>query len=414
MSTYVRRLMMRMRYASDLNHHTRSYSYMQTMKTPNTPTNLPPQIEITRLPTSNSSHTVSTHTTYHIYNIKDRYTTISTSADAPKNRFFGPITKKAREISTNDNDTEPTFFLHKPHLAFHKPPHVLYAGASKHSALPTALIHSTCFWRSYKLQLGPSLASLGVLDPRGVVPWKHNGGDAKTLKRDNTLLKGYKVRSWRLWGESGKSYTRSINTLRKYSSGTGNGEGDGNGDPDIVPPTHSPVHVNEVVNLSWTSPFSRHTRRYHFLFRGMDFYWKGTGTVNESKQCGVFLRFNHLKLVVKAPEEHGHEVCLGKYTSSVAKKKRGVLELFDGAMIRFSEEYALGLLEGRSDDGKSEDGVVEDGVEDRIVRLKKSTWYQIIVATAICMIASEKEKRHTLIDILMHAAEGGGGGGGGG
>jgi hypothetical protein len=126
----------------------------------------------------------------------------------------------------------------------------------------------------------------------------------------------------------------------------------------------------------------------------------------------MFLRFNHLKLVAKVPEENGHEVCLGKYTSSVARKKSGVLELFDGAMVRFGEEYSLGLLERESDDGETEYGVVEGNGEEKRARLKKSMWYQVIVATAVCMIASEKEKRHTLIDILMHAAEGGGGGGG--
>jgi hypothetical protein len=366
---------------------------------------------------------LSTHTTYHIYHAKDRYTTISTCADAPKDfcLSLSSSEQKARLISKNAcessaNEIKLNFFLHKPTLAFRKPPQVLYTGPSEHPVRPTVLIHPTCFWRSYKLQLGPSLAEPGVLDPRGVVCWKHNGGDKQTQKRDEKLLKGYKVRSWRLWGDSGKSYTRSINTLRKQPNGNGNGNE--NADPDILSPNSSsnpvftPAHANEVVHLTWTSPFSRHTRRYHFSFRGTDFYWKGTGTVHESRRCGMFLRFNHLKLVAKVPEENGHEVCLGKYTSSVARKKSGVLELFDGAMVRFGEEYALGLLERESDDGETEYGVVEGNGEEKRARLKKSMWYQVIIATAICMIASEKEKRRTLIDILMHAAEGGGGGGG--
>jgi hypothetical protein len=33
------------------------------------------------------------------------------------------------------------------------------------------------------------------------------------------------------------------------------------------------------------------------------------------------------------------------------------------------------------------------------------------MATALCMISSEKEKRHTLIDLLLQAGEGGGGAG---
>jgi hypothetical protein len=390
------------------------------IKALNTSAKLISQIDITRLPTSNSSCTLSTHTTYHIYHIKDRHTPISTCANAPKDRHFGlslseqkARLKSEKACETSANKITPNFFLHKPNLAFHKPPYVLYAWPSEHSVCPTVLIHSSCFWRSYKIQLGPSIAEPGVLDPRGVVSWKHNGGDKQTLKCDEKLLKGYKVRSWRLWGDSGKSYIRSINTLRKQPNGNANG----NADPDIIPPNPSnldftPARANEVVHLTWTSPFSRHTRRYHFSFRGTDFYWKGTGTVHESRRCGMFLRFNHLKLVVKVPEEEGHEVCLGKYTSSVARKKSGVLELFDGAMVRFDEEYALGLLDRGSEDAETEDGLVENNGENKRARLKKSMWYQVSVATAICMVASEKEKRHTLIDLLMHAAEGGGGGGG--
>jgi folylpolyglutamate synthase/dihydropteroate synthase len=105
----------------------------------------------------------------------------------------------------------------------------------------------------------------------------------------------------------------------------------------------------------------------------------------------MFLRFNHLKLVAGvSAEKGGHEVCLGKYTSSIAKEKSGVLELFDGAIVRFAEEHALGSLE-EGLDGESEERVAEDDVDVKI--------------------ASEKEKRHTLIDILVEAASQGGGGG---
>jgi hypothetical protein len=38
--------------------------------------------------------------------------------------------------------------------------------------------------------------------------------------------------------------------------------------------------------------------------------------------------------------------------------------------------------------------------------------YQLIMATAMCMIIGEKEKRHTLMDLILQAAEGGGGAGG--
>jgi hypothetical protein len=57
----------------------------------------------------------------------------------------------------------------------------------------------------------------------------------------------------------------------------------------------------------------------------------------------------------------------------------------------------------------------EEEEEDtaRILRMKRSTLYQVFVATAMCMIKSEKEKRHTLLDLLIAAITEGGGGAGG-
>jgi hypothetical protein len=54
--------------------------------------------------------------------------------------------------------------------------------------------------------------------------------------------------------------------------------------------------------------------------------------------------------------------------------------------------------------------VVEETQDAKIVKVKKSTLYQVIVATAMCMIKSEKEKRHTLLDLITSAGEGGAGG----
>jgi hypothetical protein len=278
------------------------------------------------------------------------------------------------------------------------------------------LIHEACLWRTYRLQLGPSLAEKGVLDPRGVVSWRHNGGDKKALKTDGAKLKGYKVRTWRLWGETGKAYVRGVKETRLCS--------DEANDPDVLKKDDTPARADEVVYLRWTSPFSRHTRCYHFHYRGVDFYWKGTGTVRESRMCGSFMRFNHLKLVARLPMAHANEkgkeddkveICLAKFTSSVAKMKSGVLDVFDAAILRLVEEHVPGILDLNSP-GNDERGIevlVEDHAGEKMLRLKKSSLYQVIVATAMCMISSEKEKRHKLLELLLQAAEGGGGGGGG-
>lgn len=135
----------------------------------------------------------------------------------------------------------------------------------------------------------------------------------------------------------------------------------------------------------------------------------------------MFLRFNHLKLVAKVPlkaSEDGQddehiEICLGKYTSSVAKMKYGVLELYDGALLRVVEGWMpMLLVGGDEEEGESSKEKSGDEVDvEKIALLKKSPFYQVIMATAMCMIKSEKEKRHTLLDLIIQAGEGGGGAG---
>jgi hypothetical protein len=108
------------------------------------------------------------------------------------------------------------------------------------------------------------------------------------------------------------------------------------------------------------------------------------------------------------------EVCLGKFTSSVAKQKSGVLELYDDVVLRLIEEHVPSMLEREYVEMWKEESavVLNDSSGEKISKLKKSTLYQAIMATAMCMIMSEKEKRHTLIDVILGITEGGGGAGG--
>jgi hypothetical protein len=245
-----------------------------------------------------------------------------------------------------------------------------------------------------------------------VVAWRHHGGDRKALKTDDRKLKGYKVRTWRLWGETGKEFVHSLKANREAGQGF---------DPDVPKKPgvelEGPVTADEVVHLRWQNPLSRHTRCYHFQYAGIDFYWKGTGSVRESRACGLFLRFNHLKLVAKLPvhekqdEADQHEVCLGTYTSSVASKKNGTLEFADAAILGLIDEHVPWVLPQSS--LKMRPGGEEEGEAARMSEMKKSMMYQVFVATAMCMIISEKEKRHTLLNLLMTAATEGGGGAGG-
>jgi hypothetical protein len=187
-------------------------------------------------------------------------------------------------------------------------------------------------------------------------------------------------------------------------------------DPDVAKDSSvksgEPAMANEVVYLRWKNPLSRHTRCYHFHYAGIDFFWKGTGSVQESRTCGFMLRFNHLKLVAKLPvtdkkEEMQVEVCLGTYTSSVAARKSGILEFFDAVILRLIDEFAPSMLARPEEECEEKE---QDVV--RISRMKRSTLYQVFVATAMCMIKSEKEKRHTLLDLIIAGITEGGGAGG--
>lgn len=368
-------------------------------------------INITRLPTSASEplDPNAARSTYHIYPHKEKHRRISSTVDFKKESPLSGAKRRARKqkkalkessvvAEAQEGDPDDAFFLQSPYLAFHSPPKVLYIGSDKH-AVPVVLIHGAMFWKKYRLQYGPSIAAPGVVDPRGVVSWKHNGGDKATLKADDRKLKGYKVRTWRLWGETGKAYVQDVRASRE--AGTGE-DPDSNSDA-TTGMRESPALADGVVYLEWEHPFSRHTRRYHFHYNGIDFYWKGTGTVNKSKYCGIFVCFNHLKLVARLPplnaQREQSEICLAKYISSVTSKKCGRLDIFDSAILCLVEDY----LPPRRNIGAEEEEDVEIGI------LKKSPLYSIILATALCMIAAEKEKREAVGEWLEEVVESGGG-----
>jgi tRNA(Leu) C34 or U34 (ribose-2'-O)-methylase TrmL len=380
--------------------------------------------------------------TYHVYHKHERLHYILTPKPVkPWDRLW-PKRKKKREekpkekrpSDSNDYDKELSseeakalepisFFIRKPIISFKSdPPRVLMRGRSKNSQ-PIALIHSGNFWRSLKLQFGDGLAE-GVIDPRGVVSRCHH---VKKKLRKEADLKGYKVRTWRLWGESGKAYHRAINERRKQ--GFPDEEAICDPEPSVIVDSKRPI-IDEVVMLDWVSPISTDPRRYHFRFRGMDFYWKGTGTVKESRFCGMWFRYNHLKLVIKVPlssadpellrrsktnlsrrrsnaeSEYG-EICLAKYTSLVGKRRGGRFEIYDDAVQHIHDQY---LVFGDSTKGIEKDQ--EKDLEKKPVDIRQSRLYSVLAATGVTMVMIEWQKRETIrkiIEILAGAGEGGGG-----
>jgi len=356
--------------------------------------------------------------TYNIYHRKDE-----------KEHFIiTPVTSKYREYSNprkalkgqdifRHPDKIPaaaasnTYYLRKPYVSFHHAPRTLRKGTTKDAPV-VCLIHNSSFWRKWKLQFGANIQY--VIDPRGVVP-KEYACDARP-QQNISRVKGYGVRSWRLWCETGKAYHRQVNEARKSG----------------LPPEHpaeKPIKqpiVDEEVHFSWHSPFSHKTRLYCFNYAGLEFYWKGTGTVKETKTCGWFMRFHHLKLCMRVPinataeaddpvkrtASRGpilspissrragfREICLAKYTSSIIAKKAGVLEIYDDVLQR---SYLDGIIPLDADQRKELETAGALGV-------KKLRLYEVIIASAMCMIIGEWQKRMVIVAILAAGGEGGGG-----
>ncbi|PVH93582.1 hypothetical protein DM02DRAFT_676745 [Periconia macrospinosa] len=352
-------------------------------------------------------------TIYHIYPHENRkkhhkhiQSEVDFSKESPRGAAKRELRKKKQKTESvaveQSEDDDKAFFLHKPYLAFHSPPKVLYNGPDK-KAKPVVLIHAGSFWREYKLQYGDSLAARNVIDPRGVVKWKHNGGTKEELKLDDRKLKGYKVRTRRFWGEQGKTYVRQVQTNRQ------NGTGD---DPNVVVggsgnEGQQIAKAEGVVYLRWERPFSLKTRQYKFTYADVEFRWKGTKSVRKSGLFGVFMRYTQLKLEAQLPatisgKEAGTSVCLGKYISSVSKQKHGRLELYGEAISNLRDHITRlamknGVNENQTEKGKS---------------LRDTELYQLIIATAMCMIQSEKQKRAAAGKWIKDALEGGGDGGG--
>ncbi|KAF2092651.1 hypothetical protein NA57DRAFT_62178 [Rhizodiscina lignyota] len=369
-------------------------------------------------------------TVYHVYNRRHdhKHYLITPTVDPERQSFWGRRPKRKRkgqkqEIGeesghgsiespsrtggTKHNSTN-HYFLHFPTVCFRAPPRTLRLGNSKDD--PTVcILHNSFLWRRWRLQLGDGLGAPGVVDGRGVVSVEHDWSKRSgAVKRADTDLEGYKLRTWRSWGESGKRFHRDENAHREAAK-----ESKSDVPHAIVLKTMAPTAADEVVYLSWTSPFSHHTRRYHFHFRGVDFYWKGTGTVKESHFCGIFVRFNHLKLVAKVPlynDTDGDEgdaleyrdIFLAKYTCSVKEAKAGMLEIYDAAVERFVSEYLSG---NERKSGKEFGGIKKqvDGAPTMRARVMRRM-HTVIVATAMCMIIGERQKRETIKEILIAAA----------
>lgn len=304
---------------------------------------------------------------WHVYHKGDEHISITPFINPRKE--LGSNKKRHDKLAAgypkprDRTDESNSYFVHHPTLLFHNTPRTLRRG-NKKNGTPICLIKCGAFWRNWTIQFGGNLKD--VIDPRGVVKWECRSNPNNTTLNDDRALKGYKVRTWRVWGESGESYHRQVNARRKAEKeelaeekqkakaldngpvGMENITEAGKQDSSYSqtkfpsPPSYSavqqeamprPAVAEEAVRLNWSSPFSLNTRRYSFEYANIKFSWKGTRDVHPvDKLARWFMPFSHLKLIARLPGIESEETFVGKYTPSFAYRKFGELWVFDSVV----------------------------------------------------------------------------------
>jgi hypothetical protein len=358
---------------------------------------------------------------WHVYHKGDEHITITPFIN-PKKEFglnknsHKKLAAEYPQIPDRNNESN-SYFVHHPTLLFHNAPRTLRRG-NKKTGTPVCLIKCGAYWLNWKIQFGDNLKD--IIDPRGVVKWECRSNPNNTTLNDDRALKGYKVRTWRVWGESGKRYHRQVNAQRKEKKNaeglddspveTEEATGDGKQDlsysqkKDPSPPPYSdspqavrsqPAVAEEAVRLNWSSPLSLNTRRYSFEYADIKFFWKGTRDVHPDRQWAKWLMpFSHLKLIARHPGIESEDILVGQYTPSFALLKFGELWIFDSVVAKLLGE----------DDSSA---LTEQGAVGELRDIRKTRLYQLVMATAMCMIIGEAQKREILIALLAIAAEGG-------
>ncbi|KAF7587035.1 hypothetical protein BBP40_007831 [Aspergillus hancockii] len=266
------------------------------------------------------------------------------------------------------------YFVHKPYLSFHSPPRTLRRGGFK-DGQPICLIQSSVFWKRWKLQFGDGIAN--AIDPRGVIGWRHRSKFDNTLD-DNHAIKGYKVRSWRLWGESGRQYHREVNAKRKEGTYC-----------EVDSAVRQPVRAEEAISLTWASPFSKQTRWYRFKYADIDLCWKGTRSLpNDKKWAKRLMSIHHLKLTANPPGGELGETVLAQFLCSPESGQCGSLVIFDAKVRKVFQNEKMSLYMDTQQDSGNPLGKIHD----------------VIIATALCMIIGEFQKRKITIELLFEIA----------
>lgn len=389
--------------------------------------------------------------TYHIYHQRRFHYRLSHDRDAYKDKVvpFWPeywrysrrkwqtkLEEKLRPSHEKDPYIDaPGYFVHKPrifggHVPF-RTPRTLRLGQSKKSP-PLCLIHTSWFWRRWKIQFCDGLDEPGVVDPRGVVGASYGYANRRDAIRrggnqPNGFIKGYAVKRVRLCGDTGKEYHRCVNRERK-------------GKDMQTDEKATPLEVSTVVSLVWDAPFTHEARRYSFRYGGLNFYWKGTSVVHYPGLWGFSTIFNHLKLVVEVPvvvfpsigpgTEQNHikrppefrntrnaypqamlqtcEVILATYVASPAPRKAGILHIRNDALMQLLKTYLPShyeCLNTQLERHASIESTYLAGISPGLEQLADSQLYKCVIATAVCMVIAEQQKREWAKHILKLVAK---------
>ena len=347
-------------------------------------------------------------TTYHLYHDGAKHVLITPEKQSKDTRKA----RKARKRNTTKDaadtttaDPQGSFYMHRPFLSFHSAPRTLRHGGTKTGA-PICIMNDSPLWGRWNLQFG-EVELAQALDPRGVVAWqsRSNANNSRD-KKDDTALKGYKVRSWRLWGESGKAYHHEVNAARKQdkpdllqSSDKGSSSASCTEDEGE---TRDAMRAAYTSSLKWVSPISSRPRWYQLTHDGIDLVWKGTRDLRHGQSMRrCLMPFHHLKLVARLPPlfvgDCDSEVLLAQYSSSWGSDKHGSLVILDEAVSRIFDR-------GRSLSESS--GLRGAKRADHLKRV-----YELILTTALCMIIGEEQKRGVIVAVLALLADAAGGGG---
>jgi len=199
-----------------------------------------------------------------------------------------------------------------------------------------------------------------------------------------------------------------------------------------------PVDPSKLTQLKWASPLSKKTRQYTFTHGPLTFHWKGTSTVQSTRAFKAWCRYNHLKLVAEIPSPAPaarssdakapaspplpthHTLVLASYVSDANPNKPGTLTLRDDAIASVWRAF-IAPWEGTTGAGAGAAATPLDGQRGNVFAygagggggaddgdVKDSRFWDAIVATGLCMIFGEWQKRETIRQIIQALASGAG------